>query len=91
MTSRVRRAARATPGAMLLMSMMIVPGCSALKTPFGSVEHQLDVGRVGHHRDDARRLTGDVRRRCGARRAGRDELVDRALAAAVDDERDSRP
>ena len=46
---------------MLLMSMMMVPGCSGAEDAVGAVEHQLDVRRIGDHRDDARRLAGDVR------------------------------
>ena len=48
---------------MLLMSMMMVPGCSAREDAVRPVEHQLDVGRVRHHRDDERRLSRDVGRR----------------------------
>src|SRR5438045_3127095 len=113
---------RATPGAMLLLSMMIVPRASAPDTPSGasgplspsahrrvdhlraerlrlrgkparnagrnaavvdddraaleraehtvrSLEHLLHIRRVGHHRDQARHLTRDVRGRLRALRA----------------------
>ncbi len=50
-------------------------------------QHEIDVRRVGQHRDDDGRLPRNVggrRRRDGART---DKLVDRAAAPVVDDER----
>ena len=38
---------RAGPGAMLLMSMMMVPGCRALKTPFGPSSTSSTSGESG--------------------------------------------
>ena len=76
---------------MLLMSMTMVPGCSALKTPSGPSSTSSTSGESGTivMMRVAWRATSAGERR--ARGAGRDEIVDRALAAAVDDERDSPP
>jgi hypothetical protein len=51
-------------------------------------EHGDDVRRVGDHRQDRARLPRDIGRRIGRLRAGGDELVDRAAAATVHDERE---
>ena len=54
----------------------------------GAFEHQADVWRVGHHRDDDVALRGHLSRRAGARRAGLDHRVHGRLAAAVRDDRE---
>ena len=83
---RAPRAAGPSPGAMLLLSMRIVPGCSALKTPSGPSSTSSTSGESGTivMMRVARRATsaGDVR----ASGTRRDDIVDRPLAAAVHDD-----
>jgi hypothetical protein len=76
---------RATPGAMLLMSMMIVPGWSAVKTPFGPSSTSSTSGESGTIVMMTVGLTCDVGRCDRASGARRDKVVDRSLTSTVDD------
>ena len=49
-------------------------------------EHRGHVGAIRQHRDDDARVQRDAGRRIGGAGAGRDQLVDRAAAAAVHDD-----
>ena len=74
---------------MLLMSMMMVPGWSALNTPFGPSSTSSTSGESGTivmMRVAWRATSAGDEARVGA---GGDEIVDRALTPAVDDERDN--